>query len=59
MATPPCRRKIFPGWSNARGEFSNSPAATGLRYFMRRNLRDNLRQEIRAQFEKIRARGWC
>jgi len=53
-ALPP---EKIPGLVNARGEFSNSPAATGLRYFMRRNLHEQLRQEIRAQFEKFRATG--
>ena len=47
----------IPGLVNARGEFSNSPTATGMRYFMRRNLRGQLRREIRAQFEKFRATG--
>src|ERR1700722_18791695 len=47
----------IPGLVNSRGEFSNSPAATGLRYFLRRNLHAQLREEIRAQFEKFRATG--
>ncbi len=45
------------GLVNSRGEFSNEPVATGLRYFARRNLREQLRREIRAQFEKFRATG--
>jgi len=40
---------------NERGEFSSQPAATGFRYFMRRSLREQLRLEIDAQFEKFRA----
>jgi hopanoid biosynthesis associated protein HpnK len=47
----------IPGLVNARGEFSNDPVGTGLRYFMRGNLRDELRREIRGQFEKFRATG--
>jgi hopanoid biosynthesis associated protein HpnK len=47
----------IPGLVNERGEFSNQPAATGLRYFLRRGLREQLRREIRAQFEKFRATG--
>ena len=47
----------IPGLVNERGEFSNRPAATGFRYFMRRGLREQLRQEIHAQFEKFRATG--
>jgi chitin disaccharide deacetylase len=50
-------REQIPGLVNSRGEFSNSPAMTGLRYFMRRDLRGPLRAEIRAQFEKFRATG--
>jgi hopanoid biosynthesis associated protein HpnK len=47
----------IPGIVNARGEFSYDPVATGMRYFMKRNLREQLRAEIRAQFEKFRATG--
>lgn len=53
-ALPP---EKIPGLVNERGEFSNNPAATGFRYFMRRSLREQLRQEIHAQFEKFRATG--
>ncbi|MDB6021670.1 MAG: Hopanoid biosynthesis associated protein HpnK [Pedosphaera sp.] len=53
-ALPP---KEIPGLVNERGEFRNAPAATGLRYFMRRELREPLRREIHAQFEKFRATG--
>ena len=47
----------IPGLVNERGEFSNAPAATGFRYFIKRGLRDQLRAEIHAQFEKFRATG--
>ncbi len=47
----------IPGLVNARGEFSNRPEATGLRYFMRRELHGQLREEIHAQFAKFRATG--
>jgi len=53
-ALPPER---IPGLVNLRGEFSNQPEITGLRYFMRRHLREQLRQEIHAQFEKFRGTG--
>jgi chitin disaccharide deacetylase len=53
-ALPP---EKIPGLVNGRGEFSNAPAATGFRYFIRRGLREQLRQEIRAQFGKFRATG--
>jgi hopanoid biosynthesis associated protein HpnK len=47
----------IPGLVNGRGEFSNSPLATGLNYFFKQNLREPLRAEIRAQLEKFRATG--
>lgn len=47
----------IPGLVNSRGEFSNHPAATGMKYFFRRGLREQLRAEIHAQFEKFRATG--
>jgi len=53
-ALPP---KAIPGLVNARGEFSNRPARVGCRYFFERKLREQLRAEIRAQFEKFRHSG--
>ncbi len=53
-ALPP---EKIPGLVNERGEFSNDPTATGMRYFMRRELHGPLRREIRAQFDKFRATG--
>jgi hopanoid biosynthesis associated protein HpnK len=53
-ALPP---EKIPGLVNARGEFSNSPVSVGLNYFFKRRLREPLRAEIRAQFEKFRATG--
>jgi chitin disaccharide deacetylase len=47
----------IPGLVNQRGEFSNQPEMTGLRYFIRRQLHEQLRQEIHAQFEKFRRTG--
>lgn len=47
----------IPGLVNARGEFSSRPAATGMSYFFRPNLRAQLRAEIRAQFEKFQSTG--
>ena len=47
----------IPGLVNARGEFSNSPVAVGMSYFFRRSLREQLRAEIHAQFEKFHATG--
>ena len=44
----------IPGLVNGKGEFTNSPAGAGFRYFFRSTLRDQLRQEIRAQFQKFR-----
>ena len=51
-ALPP---EAIPGLVNANGEFSRNPAGAGFRYFFRRSLRDQLRREIHAQFQKFRA----
>ncbi len=53
-ALPPER---IPGLTDARGRFSDSPVATGWRYFFRRELREPLRAEIAAQFERFAATG--
>ncbi len=53
-ALPP---ESIPGLVNARGELDNRPVAAGCRYFFQRRLREPLRREIRAQFEKFRATG--
>ena len=47
----------IPGLVNARGEFSNNPVGAGMSYFFRRGLREQLRAEIHAQFEKFHATG--
>ena len=47
----------IPGLVNPRGEFSENPVATGFRYFFQRSLRQQLRAEIHAQFEKFHATG--
>lgn len=47
----------IPGLVNARNEFSNSPVNVGVRYFFKRNLRHQLREEIHAQFKKFHATG--
>ncbi len=51
-ALPP---EKIPGLVNAKGEFSNCPAGAGFRYFFQRSLREPLRREIHAQFQKFRA----
>jgi hopanoid biosynthesis associated protein HpnK len=51
-ALPP---EQIPGLVNANGEFGDNPAGAGFRYFFRRSLRGQLRQEIHAQFQKFRA----
>jgi hopanoid biosynthesis associated protein HpnK len=53
-ALPPDK---IPGLVNSRGEFSNSPVGVGVKYFLRSNLREQLRAEIRAQFEKFHSTG--
>jgi len=47
----------IPGLVNSLGEFSESPAGVGLDYFLKRNLREQLCAEIRAQFEKFHSTG--
>ena len=53
-ALPPER---LPGLVNARGQFSSNSASAGFRYFFQRSLREPLRQELHAQFQKFRATG--
>jgi len=53
-ALPP---EKIPGLVDSRGHFSNNPVATGMKYFFMRGLREQLRAEIHAQFEKFRATG--
>jgi len=50
-------REKIPGLVNGRGEFSDRPVRVGMRYFFRRELREQLRNEIRAQLERFRATG--
>jgi len=45
------------GLVNERREFSDNPVSVGFRYFFLRGLREQLRAEIHAQFEKFRAAG--
>ena len=53
-ALPP---EKIPGLVNANREFSNSPAAVGFRYFFKRDLREQLRTEIQAQFKRFHDTG--
>jgi hopanoid biosynthesis associated protein HpnK len=53
-ALPP---EKIPGLINARGEFGNTPFTVGMKYFLNRSLREQLRAEIHAQFEKFHATG--
>jgi hopanoid biosynthesis associated protein HpnK len=47
----------IPGLVNHRGEFSNNPVGVGFRYFFNRRLREQLRAEIHAQFDRFRTTG--
>jgi hopanoid biosynthesis associated protein HpnK len=47
----------IPGLINTRGEFSESPVGVGLNYFFQCSLREQLRAEIHAQFEKFHSTG--
>jgi hopanoid biosynthesis associated protein HpnK len=53
-ALPP---EQIPALVNANREFSNNPSGAGFRYFFQRSLREPLRREIHAQFQKFRATG--
>ena len=50
-------RESIPGLVNGQNELINNPVAAGFRYFFHRSLRDQLRREIHAQFQKFRATG--
>jgi len=47
----------IPGLVDAKGNFGNHPAGTGLRYFFRKDLRPQLEREIQVQFGKFRSTG--
>ncbi|MGN6642762.1 MAG: hopanoid biosynthesis-associated protein HpnK [Verrucomicrobiota bacterium] len=47
----------IPGLVNAQGEFSERPASTGLRYFVNRDLREQLRRELHEQFKRFAKTG--
>jgi hopanoid biosynthesis associated protein HpnK len=47
----------IPGLVNARGEFSEKPATSGMRYFVNRDLREQLRAEIHEQFKRFGKTG--
>jgi hopanoid biosynthesis associated protein HpnK len=53
-ALPP---EKIPGLVNSRGEFSESPVGVGINYFFKHSLREQLRAEIHAQFEKFHSTG--
>jgi hopanoid biosynthesis associated protein HpnK len=48
----------IPGLVDCHGNFSNNPAATGVRYFFRKDLCPQLEREISMQFEKFRGTGF-
>ena len=50
-------RERIPGLVNSQGEFSNGPVSAGMKYFLDEDLREQLRSEIHAQFEKFRTTG--
>jgi hopanoid biosynthesis associated protein HpnK len=53
-ALPP---EKIPGLVNGRSEFTTNPAGAGFRYFFQRSLREQLRAEIHAQFQRFHATG--
>jgi chitin disaccharide deacetylase len=50
-------RETIPGLVNAQKEFTYNPARAGFCYFFQRSLREQLRRETHAQFERFRATG--
>lgn len=50
-------RAEIPGLVNESGEFLNDPVKVGFKYFFQRELREQLRKEIHAQFARFRATG--
>jgi hopanoid biosynthesis associated protein HpnK len=53
-ALPP---EKIPGLVGSNGEFGDNPPGVGFRYFARRGLREQLRAEIHAQFDRFKATG--
>ncbi|HEY5481319.1 MAG TPA: ChbG/HpnK family deacetylase, partial [Verrucomicrobiae bacterium] len=53
-ALPP---EQIPGLVNAKGEFTTNPPGAGFRYFFQSSLREPLRREIHAQFQRFHATG--
>src|SRR5688572_20275118 len=51
-STLPCEK--IPGLVNTQCEFEYKPVRLGVRYFFQRDLREQLRAEMLAQFEKFR-----
>lgn len=47
----------IPGLVDGAGEFSSRPAWAGFRYWARREVRDQLRAELAAQFERFHSTG--
>jgi chitin disaccharide deacetylase len=47
----------LPGLVDPQGRFSDSPVRTGFRYFVQRDLRQQLRSELNAQFARFQATG--
>src|SRR5215213_5809200 len=47
----------IPGLVNEKQEFDNSPVRVGFKYFFKRELREQLRAEMLAQFQKFRTTG--
>jgi chitin disaccharide deacetylase len=50
-------REKIPGLVNDKQEFDCNPARLGFKYFFRRELKEQLRAEMLAQFERFRSTG--
>jgi hopanoid biosynthesis associated protein HpnK len=49
--------EAIPGLVDRSAQFTRNPVTAGFRYFFRGSLREQLRSEIHAQFQKFRATG--
>ena len=50
-------KSVIPSLVDTQGRFSDDPVACGLRYFFSRSARNELKQELAAQFDRFKATG--
>jgi hopanoid biosynthesis associated protein HpnK len=52
-----CDHRRIPGLADAQGQFGSNPFALGWRYYFQRDLREQLRAEVRAQLARFQETG--